>query len=205
MEITIPTEWEDITIETYIKLRPALNTKTNEIERLINILCVLSDRKRQEVEKLTITQYSDLISKMRFLNKDLPTKVKSNVFKVGESWYEFCLKPDGILFGEYISIMEILEKANNNEEMLFNNLHNFLTVICRPIKKRWWGYKYIDVDTELINKTADNFYRNMPITIAYPIAVFFSLNLETLTQVIKTSLESLIEKKAKMAQVQMAR
>ena len=44
------------------------------------------------------------------------------------------------------------------------------------------------MDGELVRQTADNFYKNMPITIAYPIGVFFYNHLPTLTEDIKISL-----------------
>ena len=46
MEITIPTKWEDVTIGNYINLRPVLNSKLNPIERVVNILAVLTVHKR---------------------------------------------------------------------------------------------------------------------------------------------------------------
>ena len=96
--------------------------------------------------------------------------------------------------------MEILQKANNNEEVIYENLHTILTIICRPVYKTMFGFKNAEVDGEVIRQTAENFYNNMPITIAYPIGVFFYNHLPHLTEVIKTSLMETANKKISQAQ-----
>ncbi len=59
-----------------------------------------------------------------------------------------------------------------------------------------FGYKDVKVDDELIRETSKNFYNNMPITIAYPIAVFFWERSPILTEK-KTSLMTEANKKIK--------
>lgn len=198
MEITIPTKWSDITIQDYIKLRPVLSEEnSNEATRIINILCLLSNKKRQEIEQLSIPQYSDLVSKMHFLKEPIPEKIKSNIVKVNKEHYVFSLDPNNILFGEYISVMDILEKAKDNPEMIYDNMHNLLTVICKPIKKRWWGYKVKPITNKVVQDTAKNFYENMPITDAQPIAVFFYQNLPSLMKTIRTFMLQMAETEMK--------
>tara|TARA_R110002020_G_scaffold283989_1_gene499622 strand:+ start:132 stop:353 length:222 start_codon:yes stop_codon:yes gene_type:complete len=46
----------------------------------------------------------------------------------------------------------------------------------------------VKVTGEVVRETADNFLENMPISIAYPIGVFFYNHLPNLTKDIKTSL-----------------
>jgi hypothetical protein len=132
---------------------------------------------------------------MAFLKTELPKELKKRRFLVGGKWYEFKYEANKLLFGEYVNIMEILQKANNNEEVIYENLHKILTIICRPVYKTMFGYKDAEVDGELIKQTADNFFNNMPITIAYPIGVFFYNHLPTLTETIKTSLMEVANKK----------
>ena len=106
-------------IKDYINLRPVLSHDAdNEATRIINVLCLLSGKKRQEIEQLSIPQYSDLVKKMSFLREPIPEKVKSNIVKVGKQHYLFSLDPKNILFGEYISVMDILEKAKDNPEIV---------------------------------------------------------------------------------------
>ena len=200
IEITIPTSWEDITIGNYIELRPVLSTDMNDVERVINILCVLTGKKREEIKQISIKDYHKLVKQMKFLNTQLPKELKKKRFLVGGKWYEFKYDANKLLFGEYINIMDILQGAKNNEELVFQNLHKILTIICRPVYKTMFGFKDAEVDDDVLRQTADNFYKNMPITIAYPIGVFFYQRYPHLMETIKTSLMQTANKKIKEAQ-----
>ncbi len=199
MEITIPTKWSDVTIGNYINLRPVLNSKLNPIERVVNILAVLTGQKRDVIKNISLKQYKSIKEKMSFLDTELPNKLKDKRFKIGGQWYEFKIDAKKLLFGEYINSMEILQNAKDDEDAIFNNLHHILTTICRPVKRTLFGWKHIKVDSEILRKTADNFLNNMPITIAYPIGVFFYNHLPNLTQDIKTSLIQTAKKKIQEA------
>ena len=188
MQVTIPTCWDDITLEKYINLRPVLQTEQTPIQRVINILCVLTGEKREQVMNIRLDDYHKILKKMQFLNSELPDRLENKHFEIGGKWYEFKVDAKNLLFGEYIEAMEMLQKAADNEEIIYSNLHRILTTICRPVKKVNNKFKDIDVTGELIRETADNFYKNMPITIAYPIGVFFYRHLPTLMETTKTSL-----------------
>lgn len=71
MEITIPTKWEDVTIGNYINLRPVLNSKLNPIERVVNILAVLTGQKRDVIKNISLKQYKSIKKKMSFLETEL--------------------------------------------------------------------------------------------------------------------------------------
>ena len=195
MEITIPTSWQDITIGQYIKLRPVLKAELNPIERVINILAVLTNQKKEVIKNIPLSQYKVIKEKMNFLETEIPKQLEKRRFKIGDTFYEFKVDAKKLLFGEYINNMEILQKAANNQEVIYENLHHVLTTICRPVEKKWLRWREIDVDGEVLRKTADNFFNNMPITIAYPIGVFFYNHFQTLTQDIRISL---MEKATKM-------
>tara|TARA_Y100000592_G_scaffold57060_1_gene89405 strand:- start:569 stop:1210 length:642 start_codon:yes stop_codon:yes gene_type:complete len=195
MEITIPTSWQDITIGQYIKLRPVLKAELNPIERVINILAVLTNQKKEVIKNIPLSQYKVIKEKMNFLETEIPKQLEKRRFKIGDTFYEFKVDAKKLLFGEYINNMEILQKAANNEEVIYENLHHVLTTICRPVEKKWLRWREIDVDGEVLRKTADNFFNNMPITIAYPIGVFFYNHFQSLTQDIRISL---MEKATKM-------
>ena len=203
MDITIPTKWEDVTIGNYINLRPVLNSKLNPIERVVNILAVLTGQKRDVIKNISLDQFKSIKKKMSFLETELPNKLKKKRFKIGGQWYEFKVDARKLLFGEYINTMEILQNAKDDQEAIFNNLHHILTTICRPVKKTVFGWKHIKVDSELLRETSDNFLNNMPITIAYPIGVFFYSHSGYLTKIIETSLTDLAKKMTKEAKVEL--
>ena len=166
---------------------------------------MLTGKKREEIKELTIPDFHKLVKKMSFLNEPLSKELKKKRFIIGGKWYEFKIEAKKMLFGEYISVMEILQQAGDNEDVLFNNLHKILTVICRPVYKTMFGFKTMDIDGEKIRETADNFYKNMPITIAYPIGVFFYQRSPNLMEAIKTSLMAEANKKIEEVKADLAR
>ena len=194
MEVIIPTSWKDITIEMYIKLRPVLAVEQEPITKIINILCVLTGKKREIIKDISLPEYHNLMKKMSFLNTEIPKKLNTKRIKVNEDWYEWKMDAKNMLFGEYISIMEIMQKSTDNDDVIFENLHKLLTVICRPVKRRYrLFWKPIKMDGELIRKTSTNFYKNMSIADAYPVIVFFCNRYPELMKVIKTSLNKKAE------------
>ena len=195
MKVTIPTSWDDITIEMYIKLKPVLETEQEPITRVINLLCILTGKKREEIKDITLPDYKMLLDKMSFLNTELPKDLRKKRIKLNGQWYEWKLDAKNMLFGEYISVMEIMQKASDNEAVLFNNLHKILTVIFRPVEKKYGMlWKSIQVDGEKIRETSENILKHMSIADAYPIAVFFCSRYPDLMKVIKTSLKEKAEK-----------
>jgi hypothetical protein len=194
MKVTIPTSWNDITIEMYIKLKPVLETEQEPITRVINLLCILTGKKREEIKEITLPDYKMLLNKMSFLNTELPKELGKKRIKLNGQWYEWKIDAKNMLFGEYISVMEIMQKASNNEAVLFNNLHKILTVIFRPVEKRYGLFwKSMQVDGEKIRETSENILKHMSIADAYPIAVFFCSRYPDLMKVIKTSLKQKAE------------
>tara|TARA_R100000951_G_C2626925_1_gene176308 strand:- start:337 stop:981 length:645 start_codon:yes stop_codon:yes gene_type:complete len=193
MNVTIPTKWKDITVGNYINLRPVLNSELTAIQRVVNILAVLTGEKKEVIKNISLDQYKEIKKKMSFLDTELPKQLKEKRFKIGGKWYVFELRAQNLLFGEYINIMEIMEKAKDNEEVIFDNLHTILTTVCRPVKRKLFSFKKINVDAKLIRETSKNFFDNMPITVAYPISVFFFNHLEGLTKAIKTCLMEEVE------------
>ena len=195
MKVTIPTSWDDITIEMYIKLKPVLETEQEPITRVINLLCILTGKKREEIKDITLPDYKMLLDKMSFLNTELPKELRKKRIKLNGQWYEWKLDAKNMLFGEYISVMEIMQKASDNEAVLFNNLHKILTVIFRPVEKKLGViWKSSKVDGEKIRETSENILKHMSIADAYPIAVFFCSRYPDLMKVIKTSLKEKAEK-----------
>ena len=195
MKVTIPTSWDDITIEMYIKLKPVLETEQEPITRVINLLCILTGKKREEIQDITLPDYKMLLDKMSFLNTELPKDLRKKRIKLNGQWYEWKLDAKNMLFGEYISVMEIMQKASDNEAVLFNNLHKILTVIFRPVEKKYGMlWKSIQVDGEKIRETSENILKHMSIADAYPIAVFFCSRYPDLMKAIKTSLKEKAEK-----------
>ena len=86
MEVTIPTSWKDINIDTYINLVPVLETEQEPVTKVINILCILTGLKREEIKNITLPDYKNLLKKMAFLNSELPKELKDKRIKLNGQW-----------------------------------------------------------------------------------------------------------------------
>jgi len=195
MDVTIPTSWKDINIDTYIKLVPVLETEQEPITRIINILCVLTGKKREEVREIQLTDYHKIMEKMEFLQYEVPTKLESRILNFNGNYYEFKLNAENLLFGEYINAMEILNSKSENA--VIDNLDKILASICRPVEKKLGKWKEKKMTSKLLQETIKVFREQMSIADAYPIAVFFCNHSHDLMNDIKTSL---ITQAAEMAQ-----
>ena len=161
--------WNDITVEQYSKLYPTLKTvgMTDE-EKVDNAILQMSIVKRIPIEQAQYTPKLEANEIVKFLKTDLPTKIhrfwKSNGIR-----YEFNINAERIKAGGYIGIM------NGVKDDPIQNLHLNLFNMCKPVKltvKGWKPYEFKQYEvTERIEE-----FKQMPISVAYPIAVFF-LNL----------------------------
>jgi len=192
MDVTIPTSWKDINIDTYIKLVPVLETEQEDITRVINILCVLTGKKREEIKEIQLTDYHKLIKKMAFLFTEIPTKLESKRIKLDGNYYEFKLQAENLLFGEYINAMETLNSKNEN--VVIENLDKILASICRPVEKKFGKWKEKKMTSKLLQETVKKFRDKMSIADAYPLAVFFCNHSKELMTNIQTSLIAQAEK-----------
>ncbi len=86
MEITIPTKWSDVTIGNYINLRPVLNSKLNPIERVINILAVLTGQKRDVIKNISLKKDKSIKPKMSILRTEHPKQRKGGGGREGGGW-----------------------------------------------------------------------------------------------------------------------
>ena len=202
MDVTIPTSWKDINIDTYIKLVPVLETEQEDITRVINILCVLTGKKREEIKEIQLTDYHKLIKKMAFLFTEIPTKLESKRIKLDGNYYEFKLNAENLLFGEYINAMETLNSKNENA--VIENLDKILASICRPVEKKFGKWKEKKMTSKLLQETVKLFRDKMSIQDAYPLAVFFCNHSKDLMTNIQTSLITRAEKITKEVEMDLA-
>lgn len=161
--------WNDITVEQYSKLYPTLKTEgmTDEeiVENTILQVSIIKGITEKEAEFTTIEETRQI---QAFLRTPIPTKIhrfwKSNGIR-----YEFNIHADRIKAGGYIGIM------NGVKDDPIKNLHLNLFNMCKPVKLTVKGWKPYEFKQHEVSERIEHF-KDMPISVAYPIAVFF-LNL----------------------------
>ena len=168
----VPKSWDDISIGQYIELRPVLLADMNDIERLIHLLAVLLKQPTQEIKKLKIEEYRNIHKDLKFLDSELPREVQ-NRFEINGKWYEIVLNANELNGGQYMSITSKLKDSQNDPEYVYNNLHEILASISIPVEKKRLGWKHLEIEPSYYKDTAEAFYKHLPMSIAYPIGVFF--------------------------------
>ncbi len=161
--------WNNITVEQYSKLYPTLKTEgMKDLELIDNAILQMSILKRITIEEAQYTTTKEVQEIQDFLKSPLPTKIH-RFWKCNGIRYEFNIHADRLRGGGYIGIM------NGIKDDPIKSLHLNLFNMCKPVKfglKGWTPYKFQQYE---IQDRIEEF-KQMPISVAYPIAVFF-LNL----------------------------
>lgn len=170
----LPSNWNDITIEQYVSVYKTLSEEPKDAEAQLNLLikrtCLLTFKEPEWVEdNLTM---SDLAKMQDFLKSPLPTKLIKN-FRFNGKRYTVDIDPTKYDAGRYMSVMNQLKDSK------IDNLHKVIFLVCREVN--FLG-QTVDVPTEEIVKDMEAF-KQLPLKVANPIAVFFWTLYENLTDV----------------------
>ena len=163
-EILIPTEWSDVTLNEFIELSALdIDSFDTPIEYYIKMLSVFGNDNMDDILEFTkLTDITDIISQMSFMNKppeNIDKKevtIKGEVFKLIENMNELTV-------GEYISIETLIEQGKLNS---ISSIPAILSVILKPI-----GEKF---DSNLVNARMELFKNELSIEDVLGMSVFFS-------------------------------
>lgn len=157
MRIELPKSWSDVSIGQFIELAKAKENCEDEIDMTVELLSIMSGVGRNEIAKLSLTDITKLTNALQFLHTPLPDKIEQRVKVNGVDYYAD-LNVQKMSAGQYIDLKHWTKGTN-----VIENLHDIMAVFYIPV-----GKKYGEKDG-----IADEFYKDMPITLAYPIALFF--------------------------------
>jgi len=171
----IPKDWSEVTLEMYTKLHPTLTVEglsdLELVDNKINQISILTGLSLEDSENAPLT-YMDNIKTL--LETPLPTKIHRR-FRIGKQNYEFNLDANKLKQGGYVAIMNAIKDDS------IKNMHMTMFNLAKPIKASFVGWKQFDFEPSEVTERLEEF-KQMPISVAYPIAVFF-LNLSrTLTE-----------------------
>lgn len=175
MEIKkLPSSWADIKLSQYAKLQPVLKLD-NPIERVIYTLAVLLDKPTQEIEQMQLTNVQEVLKRFNFM-RSLPDKLLSDTTTVAGQQFRFIFKAKDLTAGQYISVTTKLKQASDDEDWIYQNIHEILASISVPIGEK--------IDNDYYQRTAQLFYENMSVADALPVCFFFSKLSRNLTDII---------------------
>lgn len=155
--ITIPTSWEEINLETFIKLQ-ALYADGNK-PSIQNILSILSNQSIEEVNKYPALVMEKIMEKLTYLSEPI-TDVVSNKVIIDDVTYQINYLED-LKFGEYVDVNTVIDGDKNNFKAI-------LAILCRK-EGEIYNDDFIALE---LNKRMDMFDMQ-PITKVYPLINFF--------------------------------
>lgn len=197
----LPKNWDDIAIGQFIDLLPSNYKDKNEVEQIIHTLKVVTNSTIEEVRKVTIEDAKKYSKQLSFLN-ELPKGKPKMEFKL--KGVNYVVEPDASKSsaGTYMSTMHIFQGLQKDEEHIDKNLHIILSQVIKPTRFNWKKLKqeYVEVDLMELSKIL---YKDLPVSIAYPIIVFFCKLSKELTPIIEDySTKKLKEVKEQLQEVE---
>jgi hypothetical protein len=167
-DFNLPTEWEEITLGTYLKLSEIGSSLENKYAfnelYVMRVLEILTGADSGDLDDLTIQALNELSSKISYLNSEPKMDIFQHIEIEGKD-YAFPEDLYQITAGEYISIKTLQEHEKNPTEFY---LH-LLSILLRPAKKiknletgkdKWIQEKF---HAENLCFRRD-LYKNLPIT-----------------------------------------
>lgn len=164
IEIKVPTDWAEVSIDKYTKYCEAvkdLKDETEIINHTISILCDIS------IDIIPYVKIKDLKAIQKSLHKLISKPVNKDIISkinINNEVFGFHSKLDEMTMGEYVDI-ETFSKEND--------LAKVLSILYRPIVKEQGNrYDIEPYDSDVHLRNAEKF-KNLSINIANPVAVFF--------------------------------
>jgi len=146
-----------MTLQMYEHLSKIAESDTDDIEKQIQMVSVLTGKTTKEVEDLPISVYHDLAKKTVFLMREPAIEqIKSNTVKINERVYVITNDVTKITTAQYIDFQEYMKQGKN--------LANVLSTLLVPK-----GEKYGDADFLEVKKDIER----LPICTALGLYAFF--------------------------------
>jgi hypothetical protein len=201
----LPKNWNDITIEQYVAVYKTLSEDPKDAEAQLNLLvkrvCLLTNQEPDWVEENCTMQ--DLAKMQDFLKSDLPLKLITD-FRFEGRRYKVITNPNLLKRTIYKRILDTVKRnigldskmdavdatkmdfdgymssmnTIRDKDKALDNLHNTVFQICQEVD---WKGRVIEIPEGEIIERIESF-KQLPLKVANPIAVFFCSLSETLIQ-----------------------
>ena len=192
--LTIPSNWNNVTIEGYVAFMKSIGKETETVAELarlqISRVCYLTGCEIEEAQKLTTKEYAKT---QRLVKTPLPVKLKLR-FKLNGIRYRVIYQHDRMTGersnaiseldaiskldarkmdgGAYASVMNCAKRGH------LDTLHQIMFLLSEPLRwgfrKKWLflGWKSYDFKEYEVEDRINDF-KDLPMKVANPIAVFF--------------------------------
>jgi len=139
VEITIPENWNDVSLEQYIKyyksIKPYEGTEDFQIKIVENAMYYLCGIEADILNRLNIETYNQIMSQMTALLGSAKDQKLILTFELGDSKYGFINSIDQMSYGEYIDLVTYSKDVYENASIM-------CSILYRPITEERKG-KYL--------------------------------------------------------------
>jgi hypothetical protein len=195
----LPKSWYDINIEVFAQVYNILQidckTPIERLDQNAQLISLLGGIHYDIVMNWSVNQMKDEFNKISFV-RNLPSDFKNSQFKLGGFTWKVNRDITKLTAAQYIDLSSLTE----NPDSIMDNLPSLLCLFCSPHKKKWFKLKPIELDF----KTKREILKRTPVTIAYPLAVFFCKVLENLIIDIAPFLKEKLKKAQKEFEIMKA-
>lgn len=147
-------EWKDITLGMFAQIQAITQSQDEDLTKKIELYSVLTGKDMDQVRDIPLGEFLEAYKKeLSFLNDEIP-QVVPKFWEYKGVRYHICTEVEKIKAGQYIDLKEYMKEGN---------LSKIMAVLC-------YDGNY---DGSTHKQRADIFNSHMPITIAYPLSVFF--------------------------------
>ena len=166
LELTIPTDWKDITIGIYQDYVELQEKKLPEDEFIVAVVCVLCGVEKETLERVRYKDLKDISNNLMKLLKKEVKEEKELIKKVSFKGREYGFIPNlsSISLGEYVDIETFCKDS-------YKNLHKIMSVLYRPIVKEK-GTRY-SIEEYNPNEYKEDEFKDFPLMVSMSALSFF--------------------------------
>lgn len=180
----IPKGWNEISTGQYIDFHNARNSTLDRIEKSISIISILTGWNYDEVALIELVKLNKIENALKWaFNTELPTEL-INEFELNGVKYFIQLDAKKLNAGQYTSVMTHIK----NSEDILETSHKALASISVPKET---GLNQLE--PSYYAETSKLFRDELPISISYPLSVFFCEVSKILTNNITDYLQEMLK------------
>lgn len=177
----LPTNWSDISIETYQEILRIKKKHSKEFET--TLIAHFLGKTVNEVKKFSISEIRDFRKSLSFIDKEITNEVEET-FKIDDSEYGLIPSFEDMTVDE---ILDLKTLSSNLED----NLHAIAAILFRPtVIALNPGYRFIEeYNSASIASRSSLFQQKLSVTKVYGAILFFSIICEEFANLFLKSLE----------------
>ncbi len=173
MRLELPTSWEGVSVGKFQELYPVLSSESNLVERVPAFIAVLSGQPLDKVMKIQLSEYQKIAKALSFLDTIDELKEVKTSFVVEGKRYEIQPEISKMCGAQYMDFMHFLGECKGDQNLVIQNLDNLLSCVVLRSKRKWFKWRAEEYNGSEIIEMRRRIRESMPISLAYPIAVFF--------------------------------